>query len=112
MEITFRDKKLEKLANDPSRCRKELGNLRTKLFLTRLKVLREANNLAGVRLVPGHFHELSSDRKGQWACDLDQPYRLIFTPIQRPIPTDDNGKYIWEEILCVEMIEIVNYHSK
>ncbi len=52
------------------------------------------------------------DRKGQWACDLDHPYRLIFTPHETPIPTDPNGRYIWIEIKSVEIVEIVDYHSK
>ena len=34
----------------------------------------------------GHYHELTGDRKGEWACDLDQPYRLIFEPHEKPIP--------------------------
>lgn len=25
----------------------------------------------------GHYHELLGDRKGEWACDLDQPNRLL-----------------------------------
>jgi len=57
------------------------------------------------------FMNLLAPRKGQWACDLDQPYRLIFTPHEDPIPTDADGKYIWLEILGVEVIEIVDYHN-
>jgi toxin HigB-1 len=64
-----------------------------------------------VRGIPGHYHELIGDRKGQWACSLDQPYRLVFTPQENPIPTDDNGKYRWIEIKGIEIIEITNYHE-
>lgn len=71
-----------------------------------------ANTLEDVRNVPGRFHELVDNRKGQWACDLDQPYRLIFIPHEDPIPTDENGKYIWIEINGVELIEVTNYHGK
>ena len=35
--------------------------------------------------------------KGQWACNLDQPYRLIFVPQENPIPTNEDGKCIWIE---------------
>lgn len=82
------------------------------LFLQRLSDLDAALTLEDVRYLPGHYHELVENRKGQWACDLDQPYRLIFKPHEDPIPTDVNGKYIWIEIKGVEIIEIINYHSK
>lgn len=83
MNISFQNKKLEKLLDNPSKLTRELGALRTKLFLKRLS-----------------------------ACDLDHPYRLIFEPHEDPIPTDSSGRYIWLEIKGVEVIEITNYHGK
>jgi len=65
-----------------------------------------------LRNLPGRYHELKNQRKGQWACDLDHPYRLIFTPQERPIPADKNGKFIWIEITSVEIIEITDYHKE
>jgi len=110
VNISFRDRKLEKLANDYKKCQKELGKVRGKLFIKRLGDLFNAQTLEDVRYLPGHYHELKEDRKGQWACDLDQPYRLIFEPQGKPIPTDKDGKYIWFEIKGVEIIEIADYH--
>lgn len=112
MEITFTDKKLEKLANDDRKMLKELGKIRAEKFKSRLAQLRFANNLEDLRSLPGNYHELTSNRKGQWACDLDQPYRLIFTPQEHPIPTNKDGKYIWLEIKAVEIIEVINYHKE
>ena len=112
MEIIFQNKKLEKIASDTRKCVKELGQTRAELFLKRLRDLYRADKLEDVRYLPGHYHELREDRKGQWGCDLDQPYRLIFEPHEDPVPTDDNGKYIWIEIKGVEIVEIVNYHGK
>lgn len=112
MDIFFQSKKLEKIASDPRRCLKELGKTRADLFLRRLRDLYRADTLEDVRYLPGRYHELREERKGQWACDLDQPYRLIFEPHEDPIPTDDSGKYIWIEIKGVEIVEIVNYYGK
>lgn len=112
MDITFSDKKLLKIANDESLAIRKLGSIRAKLFKTRLDDIDAAITLEDVRHLPGNYHELTADRKGQWACDLDQPYRLIFQPHEDPIPTDENGKYIWIEITGVEIIEITNYHGK
>lgn len=100
------------MANNESFAIRNLGSLRAKLFKSRLDDLDAAITLEDVRFLPGNYHELKADRKGQWACDLDQPYRLIFKPHENPIPTDKNGKYIWIEITGVEVIEITNYHGK
>lgn len=112
MKITFSDKKLRKLANDDRLMVKELGKERAKLLRRRLNQLEDAENLEQVRHLPGHYHELTGNRKGQWACDLDQPYRLIFTPHENPIPANEDGQYIWLEITGVEIIEVTNYHKE
>ena len=78
MEITFDDNKLEKLANNYKKCQKVMGQQRARLYNIRLGDLTKAKTLEDVRNLPGKYHELKENRKGQWACDLDQPYRLIF----------------------------------
>ncbi len=112
MEIAFDNTKLKKLANDFNKCQKEMGTRRAKLFNKRLGDFRNAITLEDVRHLPGRYHELAADRKGQWACDLDHPYRLIFQPLEAIIPTDENGKYIWNEIKGVNIIAITDYHGK
>lgn len=110
MVITFSNKKLSKIANDDRKMQKVLGARRAKLFRRRLTQLSASKTLEDVRALPGNYHELKGNRKGQWACDLDQPYRLVFTPQERPIPTNNNGLYCWLEISGIEIIEIINYH--
>jgi len=99
-----------KLANDDRAAVRELGKVRANKLKTRLNDLLDAATLENVRYVAGNFRELKADRKGTWACDLDQPYRLIFRPHEDPIPTDGSGRFIWSQIRGVEIIEIVNYH--
>ena len=112
MNITFSNKKLLKMANDRNYAIRKLGNQRAKLFGDRLDDIDAATSLEDVRYLPGNYHELKGDRKGQWACDLDHPYKLIIQPHEDPIPLDENGKYIWIEIKGVEILEITNYHGK
>ena len=112
MNITFSNKKLEKLANNDLKMDKALGTLRAKLLRRRLTQLADASTLEDVKYLPGNFHELKNNRKGQWGCDLDQPYRLVFTPHENPIPANNDGQYIWIEITGVEVIEIINYHKE
>ena len=112
MKITFKNKKLEKLVNNDREMVKELGKLRATILRLRLTQLEDAETLEAVRFFPGNYHELKKNRKGQWSCDLDQPYRLIFTPHENPIPTNEDGQYIWIEISGLEVIEIINYHKE
>lgn len=112
MKITFADKKLEKLANDDRKLLREFGKVRATILRRRLAQLADAANLEEVRNLPGNYHELRNDRKGQWSCDLDQPYRLIFSPHEIPIPINDDGQYIWLEIKGVEVIDVINYHKE
>ena len=110
MNLTFSEKTLKKVVNDDRKLFRKFGPMRGKLIKQRLDAMHAAENLEELRNVPGNFHELTGDRKGQWACSLDQPYRLIFVPHENPIPTDEDGKYIWIEIKGVDVTEITDYH--
>ena len=112
MDITFRDKSLKKYANDDRLAIRKLGAKRAQVFKSRLDDLRAAESLEDVRHLPGRYHELAENRKGQWACDLDHPYRLVFTPHEEPVPSDKHGRYLWIEIKGVEIVEIANYHKE
>lgn len=110
MNIIFKTKKLEKCAINNSFGVKTLGFLRHKVFKKRLEQLVLSNSLEQVKSLPGKFHELPHDRKGQWSCHLDEPYRLIFKPQENPIPINKDGVYLWSEIKGVEILEIIDYH--
>ena len=84
---------VQKAANDDRLLIKEFGKLRAEKIRLRLTQLKDALTLEDVRYLAGNYHELINNRKGQWACDLDQPYRLIFVPHENPIPTDEDGRY-------------------
>ena len=112
MDVTYKNKHLQKCAENESYSVRKLGKLRSDLYLERIGNLISAECLEAVKFLPGNFHELTGNRKGQWACTLDNPYRLIFVPHEDPIPTDPYGRYIWLEIKGVEIIDIDNYHGK
>lgn len=112
MNITFSNKNLQRLANDDRKRMKTMGKIRAHKFKLRLTQIHNAESLEEVRNLPGNYHELTKNRKGQWACDLDQPFRLIFEPHENPVPTDHDGKYVWFKIKGVEVIEIIDYHKE
>lgn len=111
MEVKYKSKELQKCADKDRYAQKKLGHDQAEKFLIRIGALIDADSFEDLRNVPGHFHELTDNRKGQWAFDLNQPYRLIVTPQTHPIPTDCDGKYIWHEIRDAVVVEIVNYHK-
>ena len=59
MKITFRDRKLEKLANDDRKRLAAMGKKRSDRFNLRMVDLMQAENLEDVRHLPGNFHELT-----------------------------------------------------
>ena len=98
------------MVNDDRKLASEYGSRRAGIIRRRLDDLRAADTLEDLRYMPGRFHELKAERKGQWACDLEHPYRLIFTPHEHPIPSNEDGQYVWAEIKGVDILEITNYH--
>ncbi len=110
MNITFADKKLEKWANNFALTQKKLGNIRATKYHQRLDDMRDVDSFDDLRFLPGNFHNLSGNRKGQWACSLDHQYRLIFEPAVKPVPTNQHGTPILSDFKIVEILEIVDYH--
>ena len=107
MDILFEDKDLLKCATDRSYALKRLGQRRAQHYVDRLAQISEAANFEALRRLPGHYHDLVGDRAGQWACDLDQPYRLIFKSTnERPV-----AQIVWANERIAKMLEIVNYHG-
>lgn len=105
MKVLFKDEELEKCALDVEYGSRKLGSRRIKIYWKRLEFIKESSNFETLRILPGHFHELTGNRKGEWACDLDQPYRLVFKAGE-----DTDGKK-WVEITSAEILEIVDYHK-
>jgi proteic killer suppression protein len=110
MKIIFKSNKFRKQVHDDRLLIRAYGKINAKKMRQRLDDLLAAETLEDVRNLPGRYHELKAGRKGQIACDLEHPYRLIFEPVANPMPIDENGQLIWSEITFIEIIEIVDYH--
>jgi len=110
MNLTFANKGLEKWANNFKLSQKKHGKKRAFKYHQRLEDMRDAESFNDLQFLPGNFHNLSGNRNGQWACDLDHPYRLIFEPADKPVPTNEHGTPILSEMRIVAIIEIVDYH--
>lgn len=113
MEVSFASNKLQKLCSNAKKMRGEFGPRCSDELQARLFELKAAETLADMRSWPqARCHELSGDRKGQLAVDLEHPQRLIFEPDHSPVPTKPEGGLDWQQVTKVVVLEIVDYHGK
>ena len=111
MEISYANRKIEKICTDPKVAQKELGRDGGKTLRKRLHQMHEAENLEKLRFAPGDWHELTGDRKGEIACSLSGRVRLVFVPANVPQPTKPDGGLDWSEVTAIMNLEIVDYHE-
>ena len=106
MEIIYGDRELKKCATDKAYALKKMGQKRASYYVLRIAQINGVSNFENLRRLSGHYHELVGNRAGQWACDLDQPYRLIFKS------TNDGpvAQIVWSQEKIAKFLEIVDYH--
>lgn len=114
MIITFASSGLEEECNDERLMVRRQGAQRAKLLKRRLFDLKAASTL-GIFYPPfrrpARCHELKGNRKGQFSVDLDHPYRLIFKPLNNPLPLLPDGGVNWEKITAIEILGIEDTHD-
>jgi proteic killer suppression protein len=89
------------------RCKDARGKLKQ-----RLDDIRAADTMAVLEKLPGHYHPLTANRVGQWACSLEEPYRLVFKPVGNPLPISADGRLDMTKVTAVSIVEVVNYHER
>ena len=111
MDITFRNRKLQRTLNSDEQLRRTYGDNLAKKNQMRLNILRGANNLALVPAVPPtQLHALTQNRKGQYAVNLDRRNRLVFAPNHDPIPLREDGGVDLESVTEITILEVADYH--
>lgn len=98
VKIIYKTKKLERICTDAKTAIKVYGREMANKIHQRIDEISAADSIEMMlRFHIGRCHQLSQNRKGQFAVDLIHPYRLVF-------------EKIGEEIQAVQIIEIVDYH--
>ena len=115
MDIFAKDKKLRSVLEDEAVCKRHFGVDMANKLKTRVAELRAAESLAAFwppKTGPERCHELTANRKGTFSVDLNQPYRLLFKPIENDPPQDrrDEQKR-WASITKIELIGIEDTHG-
>lgn len=111
MIIVFNDRKLEKLCQSERLLVKAFGKDCARKIARRLTVLDGAPCLADVpSMPPERCHPLTGDRDGEFAVDVQHPYRLVFRPHHDPVPTTDDGGIDIRRVTDIEILAIEDYH--
>lgn len=111
MDINFRKHKLERVFNAERELVKVYGQKQARLLIRRLAVLAAAPTLADVPTTkPERCHALKGNRHGQFAVDLEHPFRLVFTPNHDPLPLKDDGGVNLSRITQITIEAIEDYH--
>ena len=110
MEITFSNNRLKKTCRSEKDAKREFGDVGGKILMRRLTQLSDVANLEQLRNQPGHWHELTGERWGQLAANLEGGNRLVIEPDHAPIPRKPDGGLDWPNTTAVIVVEIVDYH--
>ena len=109
MEIVFRTKRLARIFNTREALVKAYGERQARKIMKRISVLRAAADLSEVPTIrPDRCHALAGDRAGQYAVDLEHPYRLIFRPYTdaaSSMPSASRGS-----VTSIEVLGVEDYH--
>lgn len=112
MEIDYKSNSLKKKCNESARANREWGPDLAKKVRLRLSQLKLAENLLEFSELPATgFHQLRHNRKDHFAVKLTGNYRLIFRPLENPIPRLPDGGIDLEKIAGTLIVEVVDYHG-
>jgi proteic killer suppression protein len=111
MDILFVTERLRKSCAIDRIMRKTHGAERARRLRRRLDQLAAAEVLDVLRHLPGRCHELTGDRRGQLSIDLDGPYRLLFEPVDQPLPTKEDGGLDWTRVTKIRILGVEDTHD-
>ncbi|MBN1339709.1 MAG: type II toxin-antitoxin system RelE/ParE family toxin [Bacteroidales bacterium] len=110
MQISFKDRRLEKQITQPNELQKKYGSLAKKIS-QRMAELRASNDLSIFGKITGaRLHRLSGERTNEYAIHLSANFRLIFKPDYPDVPVREDGGHDLKEIKKIKVLQIQDYH--
>ena len=111
MIVNFKTKKLGKTFNSAKELAREYGKKNSRAIMRRMAVIRAAVHLGEIsHKSPTRRHELTGSQKGEFAVDLDHPFRLVFKPNHNPLPVKDDGGLDLSKITNITILRVEDYH--
>lgn len=115
MNISFRNRSLEKLVNSQKALTREFGDKVSKGIKMRMDLLRAVQNLRQIpHGPPERCHELKGARKGQFAVYPASKVgdRLVFKPAHNPVPLKNDGGIDLTQVTDIVIWEVGDYHDE
>lgn len=98
LDITYKNRKIERICTNAKVADREYGSQMSAKIQMRIDEIRAVDTVEEmIQFHIGRCHALKGNRKGQYAVDLEHPYRLVFTK---------HGN----EIQIAHILEVVDYH--
>jgi len=111
MNITFKSKRLQKTFSTSEMLITAFGKPTARRIMNRMSTLDALANLNDVPTTPPERrHQLSGQRREQFAVDIGSNQRLVFRPNHHPIPRKDDGGFDLELITDITILEVTDYH--
>lgn len=108
MYIEYGDKKLKRALEDERKLTAQYGAANARKICRRLNEIEAAETLGMmVQYRIGRCHPLSGNRQGQFALDLEHPFRLIMVPVYEPGGVAGN----WQSACRIRVLEVTDYHE-
>lgn len=98
MKISYKNNNIKKICTDAKVSDRKYGKKMSEKIQMRIAEIEAIDTIEEmIKYRIGRCHSLVNNRKGQYAVDLMQPYRLVF---------EKHGN----EIQIAHILEIVDYH--
>lgn len=114
--VGYGNNKTEKICRDYKHAKKVLGELAAEKLFAALNFIESASSFNDIACFPAyHLHQLSANRKDQFAMDLGRKlgYRLIIKP-DPPLNKEDDKLDFNSKcsiVKCVIVLEVSNHYE-
>ena len=79
LDITYKNRKIERICTNAKVADREYGSQMSAKIHLRIDEIRAVDTVEEmIQFRIGRCHALKGNRKGQYAVDLEHPYRLVF----------------------------------
>jgi proteic killer suppression protein len=110
MNVKYRRNKLEKQLSSASEIKKSFG-ANAKRVSSRMDDIQSSPNLTVLIQIPAaRCHQLTGDRRSEWALNVSANDRLIFEISHDPVPLNRDGSINTNLVTDICILEIVDYH--
>lgn len=110
MRVHFSSERLQRLCESEKELRKRYGRAGERVIRQRLDDMIDADNLAVLRTLAGHFEELQHDLKGFMSVRAHDGMRIIFRPHAQPPAKKADGGLDLVAITAIVIDSIQDYH--